>query len=137
MCDQMAIQGQQPAGMQPSKPVLSTWGRLVQLYQSQWKGKIWDIVPWPAPDHTNKTPHHVVCLKTQGAIISRHGQEDVELGYMEWEGEGRTKKDAQNAAAAKALDWLTQQGYWDPANPDQYKAKDKGVVSACSSRWSH
>ena len=111
---------------------LSKFGLLKQLYESQWKGKLWDTDPKPAEDHGPKTPHFTVTLKCEGANLRLDDRRDDILGLMEFFGEGRNKKEAQNIAAANALQHFQDAGFYDPTDPEKYKKKDKGIVSASS-----
>jgi hypothetical protein len=112
----------------PGAP-LSNFGLLKQLYESQWKGRLWDTDPTAAEDHAPKTPHFTVTLKCEGANLRLDDRRDDILGLLEFFGEGRNKKEAQNMAAAKALQHFTDAGYYDPTDPEKYKKKDKGIVS--------
>lgn len=102
---------------------------LRQTYQQQWKGSI-DIRTVEAEDHAPRNPHWCCFMTVSGAVVKDHEGRNVTLDPIEVDTEGRTKKEAEQAAADKIKAMLIDQGWYDPSKTGVSK-KGRVVRSYC------
>jgi len=87
-----------------------------QLIQQRWKGKLlWGAQELELTEDYEHRGFRAM-VSWQGAVAEINGEE-VEIPELSFVGEARHKREAEHAAAQKALHWLQQEGYWEPSKP--------------------
>jgi hypothetical protein len=99
---------------------------LHQTYTMRWKGAL-DISTVPGPEHAHKNPQWCCTLTATGAVVRDKEGKNTNLEPLQGQGQGKSKKQAEQQAARQVYDALVAAGWYDPEGPPPAK-KSGGVV---------
>jgi hypothetical protein len=108
---------------------------LHQTYTMRWKGSM-DISTVPGPEHAHKNPQWCCTLIASGAVVRDREGKHVSLEPLQGQGQGKSKKAAEQQAARQVYDALVAAGWYDPEGPPPAK-KSGGVVRGRTAAESH
>jgi hypothetical protein len=103
---------------------------LHQTYTMRWKGAL-DISTVPGPEHAHKNPQWCCTLTATGAVVKDKEGKNSTLQPLQGQGQGKSKKEAEQQAARWVYDALVADGWYDPEAPPPAK-KSGGVVGGSS-----
>ncbi|KAF6258017.1 hypothetical protein COO60DRAFT_1639501 [Scenedesmus sp. NREL 46B-D3] len=92
----------------------------------RWKGAL-DISTVPGPEHANRSPQWCCTLTASCAVVLDKAGKHVTLQPLQGQGQGKSKKEAEQQAARQVYDALVAQGWYDPEAPPP--AKKSGGMS--------
>ncbi|KAF6251855.1 hypothetical protein COO60DRAFT_1628772 [Scenedesmus sp. NREL 46B-D3] len=93
---------------------------LHQTYTMRWKGAL-DISTVPGPEHANRSPQWCCTLTASCAVVLDKAGKHVTLQPLQGQGQGKSKKEAEQQAARQVYDALVAQGWYDPEAPPPAK----------------